>query len=58
MNQPQPETSLKKILSHRCFPVNFTKFLRTVFLTEHLQWLLSEYSNSLDLTACGFHVKP
>ena len=24
----------------RCFPVNFAKFLRTPFLTEHLQWLL------------------
>ena len=21
---------------HRCFPVNFAKFLRTLFLTEHL----------------------
>ena len=25
---------LKKILWHRCFPVNFAKFLRTSFLTE------------------------
>ena len=25
---------------HRCFPVNFAKFLRTSFLTEHLRWLL------------------
>ena len=24
----------------RCFPVNFAKFLRTPFLTEHLRWLL------------------
>ena len=24
----------------RCFPVNFVKFLRTPFLTEHLWWLL------------------
>ena len=31
---------LKKILWHRCFPVNFVKFLRTPFLTEHLRWLL------------------
>ena len=30
-------------LRHRCFPVNFAKFLRTPFCTEHLQWLLSEY---------------
>ena len=31
-------TSLKKILWHRCFPVNFVKSLRTPFLyIEHLQ---------------------
>ena len=35
-----PTTSLKKRLSHRCFPVNFVKFLRTPFLIEHLWWLL------------------
>ena len=29
-----------KRLWHRCFPVNFTKFLRTSFLLEHLRWLL------------------
>ena len=32
-------TLLKNKLWHRCFPVNFAKFLRTPFLTEHL-WLL------------------
>ena len=31
---------LKDRLWHRCFPVNFAKFLRTSFLTEHLWWLL------------------
>ena len=31
---------LKKRLWHRCFPVNFTKFLRMPFLIEHLRWLL------------------
>ena len=31
-------TSLR--LWHRCFPVNFVKFLRTPFLKEHLWWLL------------------
>ena len=31
---------LKKRLWHRYFPVNFAKFLRTPFLTEHLWWLL------------------
>ena len=28
----KPATLLKKILWHRCFPVNFAKFLRTLFL--------------------------
>ena len=32
----RPATLLKKRLWHRCFPVNFVKFLRTPFLTEHL----------------------
>ena len=31
---------LKKRLWHRCFPVDFAKFLKTPFLTEHLRWLL------------------
>ena len=31
---------LKKRLCHRCFPVNFSKFVRTPFLMEHLWWLL------------------
>ena len=25
---------------HRCFPVNFGKFLRTPFLIKHVWWLL------------------
>ena len=33
-------TLLKKRLWHMCFPVNFTKFLRTPFIIEHLWWLL------------------
>ena len=36
----RPATLLKKRLWHRCFPVNFAKFLRTPFSTEHLRWLL------------------
>ena len=35
-----PATLSKKKLWHRCFPVNFIKFLRTLLLTEHLCWLL------------------
>ena len=31
---------LKKRLWHRCFPVNFAKFLRTPLNAEHLRWLL------------------
>ena len=31
---------LKKRLWHRCFLVNFAKFLRTAFFTEYLRWLL------------------
>ena len=34
------KTLLKKRLYHRCFPVNFVKFLRTPFYIEHLWWLL------------------
>ena len=33
-------TLLKKRFWHWCFPVNFAKFLRLPFLTEHLHWLL------------------
>ena len=36
----RPATVLKKKLWHRCFPVNFTKFLRVPFLTERLWWVL------------------
>ena len=36
----RPATLLKKRLWHRCFPLNFVKFLRTPFYTEHLRWLL------------------
>ena len=33
-------TLLKERLWYSCFPVSFVKFLRTLFLTEHLWWLL------------------
>ena len=36
----RPATLLKRRPWHRCFPVNFEKFLRTPFFTEHLWWLL------------------
>ena len=38
-----PATSLKKRLWHRCFPLNFEKFLRTTIFIEHLWWLLLYY---------------
>ena len=31
---------LEKRPWHKCFPVNFAKFLRTPFFIEHLWWLL------------------
>ena len=31
---------IKRRLWRRCFSVNFEKFLRTTFFTEHLSWLL------------------
>ena len=37
---PQPATLLKKRLWHRCFPVNFAKFLRTPFLQNNFGRLL------------------
>ena len=33
----RPSTLLKKRLWHRCFPLNFAKFLRAPFLKEHLR---------------------
>ena len=41
---PRPVTLLKKRLWHRCYPVNFVKFLRTPFIIEHLWWLLLTYA--------------
>ena len=38
--QAPPTTSLKKRLWHRCFPVNFAKFLRTPFSQNTLGRLL------------------
>ena len=36
----RPATLLKRRLWHRCFSVNFAKFLRTPFFIEHIRWLL------------------
>ena len=39
-------TLLKKKLWYRCFPVNFAKFFRTSFFTEHLRVTASEEAKS------------
>ena len=36
----RPGTLFKNRLWHRCFSVNFAKFLKTAFFKEHLRWLL------------------
>ena len=36
----RPGTLLKQRLRHRCFPVNFAKYLRKPFYIEHLRCLL------------------
>ena len=41
----RPSTLLKKRLWHRCFPVNFAKFLRSPFVKEYLWWLLLSVLN-------------
>ena len=43
----RPATLLKKRLWHRCFPVNFVKFLRTPFFIEHLWWLPLQFLRNL-----------
>ena len=40
--QARPATLLKKRFWHRCFPVNFAKFLRTPFL-QNTSWRLLPY---------------
>ena len=47
---------IKKRLWHRCFPVNFAKFLRTLFLTERLRWMLLSLTLPLDKRRFFFQV--
>ena len=42
---PRPVTLFKKRLWHRCFPMNFGKFLRTPFLQNNSGRLLLAYIN-------------
>ena len=44
----RPATLLRKRLCHRCFLVNFSKFLKTHFFIELLQWLLLPILKPLD----------
>ena len=61
----RPATLLKKRLWHRCFTVNFAKFLRTPFLQNTFGWLLlwelSKYNETicrlLALTSYKFFLK-
>ena len=45
-------------LWHRCFLVNFTKFLRTPFFTEHLRWLLLKNDEYDYLQVCLYRWLP
>ena len=49
---PRPATLLKKSLLRRCFPVNFTKFLRTPFLQSTSGRLLLQIFKCLDVIKC------
>ena len=39
-SQNSQENTCARVFVPECFPMNFTKFLRTPFLPEHLRWLL------------------
>ena len=45
----RPATLSKERIWHSCFPVNFEKFLRTPFVSEHLLWLLLNISFSITI---------
>ena len=47
-----PATLLKKRLWHRCFPVNFAKFLGTPFLIKHLRRLILLFEARWFLGGC------
>ena len=46
----RPATLVKKRLWHRCFSVNFVKFLRTAFLMEQLRWRLLHWVKMWNVT--------
>ena len=46
---PRPATLFKKTLWHRCFPVNFPKFLKTPFIQSNSRRLLLEIVRGISL---------
>ena len=46
----RPATLFKKRLRHRCFPVNFMKFLKAPFLQNTCGWLLLKKFNTFSLS--------
>ena len=50
----RPATLSKKKLWHRCFRGNFVTFLRTLFFTEYLRWLLLNmaWGNKIPMFIC------
>ena len=50
--------SIKKRIQQSCFSVQFSRFLRTFFLTERLQWLFFTYVKSFQvLVIISFFLK-
>ena len=50
----RPATLLKKRFWHRCFSLNFAKFLRTPFLTEHLWWQIFSLFSLRKVMYCNY----
>ena len=46
------QNSYENILWHRCFPLNFAKFLKTTFLIENLRWLLLIILTGYKISLC------
>ena len=50
----RPANLLKKRLRHRCFPVNFIKFLRTPFLQNTSERLLLKFDETAVTKSSGY----
>ena len=53
-SRPEACNFIKKSLWHTCFSVDFAKFLRTPFLTEHLRTTASDITNITNSLCCNF----